>query len=455
METTTKFKALMRKTILIFLGIMLVFTMLSKTIYNFLLPVVKVEVLDKGKIETKLILEGKAGLDEKLIEKNRLKIEAPIGGQILECSIEEGQKVKQGEVLFIIEEENSKVKKLEKELERSKLLLEKESLLRQIQAIDEEIAMVLQDYEKQQEKINQITEDEELVELQEIIKKQEKEVALNQELYRIGAISKESYEESHSKWEGLKRKETNLKESKIENLEEEAHKFKLKEKTLINQRLELDKQSILNEKQMLMEDAKVDKKVVRAPISGYIYSFNISKQSLVEKGEVVGSIVSEGIPYRINFQVSSTQAKKIEVGDKVKWTLEQRKNDAVVFEKLKDKEEGMYTISCSILESLQKDIEEDRDFYTDLLVEVIQESGPYDQIVPNSAVIKQGGNNYIFIMEKQEGIWETAYKVRRVSCILLKEGDFNTAISTNIPNDAEIITRTSKPLKDGMAVSLE
>ncbi|MEG0086564.1 MAG: biotin/lipoyl-binding protein, partial [Niameybacter sp.] len=240
METGIKFKQIMGRSMLIFLGIMLALTILSKTIYTFLLPVVKVQEVEKGKIETKLIVDGKVGPDEKFIEKKQFKVEAPLEGKVADCQIEEGGKVQKGEVLFTLEEEQSEASLLKKELEHTKLLLEQESLDRQKQALEVERGKTQEAYQKQQDKISQVAEDAELIALQEAIQKQEQEVNLNEALYAIGAVSQEAYETSQNKREELKRKVEQLTQVKIENLEKELEALQAKETTLVNQQMEID-----------------------------------------------------------------------------------------------------------------------------------------------------------------------------------------------------------------------
>lgn len=458
METGIKFKQIMGRSMLIFLGIMLALTILSKTIYTFLLPVVKVQEVEKGKIETKLIVDGKVGPDEKFIEKKQFKVEAPLEGKVADCQIEEGGKVQKGEVLFTLEEEQSEASLLKKELEHTKLLLEQESLDRQKQALEVERGKTQEAYQKQQDKISQVAEDAELIALQEAIQKQEQEVNLNEALYAIGAVSQEAYETSQNKREELKRKVEQLTQVKIENLEKELEALQAKETTLVNQQMEIDKQSILNNHQLQVEEVDTGKRVVTAPISGYIQTLHTFEQDQVDKKEILAVIVPEDIPYRVSFEVSKVQAEKIKVGDKVKWTLERRKRDAEVIQKTLNQEKGAYTFTCEIedMEEMpQEVVQQDGTAYKSVLIEVVQASGPYEQIVPNSAIVKQEGQNYIFVMEKQEGTWGTTYKVSKINCTLLKEGDLNTAITAIVPTGAKVVVRTSKPLKEGMEVSLE
>ncbi|MEG0087010.1 MAG: HlyD family efflux transporter periplasmic adaptor subunit, partial [Niameybacter sp.] len=200
------------------------------------------------------------------------------------------------------------------------------------------------------------------------------------------------------------------------------------------------------------------KRVVTAPISGYIQTLHTFEQDQVDKKEILAVIVPEDIPYRVSFEVSKVQAEKIKVGDKVKWTLERRKRDAEVIQKTLNQEKGAYTFTCEIedMEEMpQEVVQQDGTAYKSVLIEVVQASGTYEQIVPNSAIVKQEGQNYIFVMEKQEGTWGTTYKVSKINCTLLKEGDLNTAITAIVPTGAKVVVRTSKPLKEGMEVSLE
>ena len=76
METENQLKRKIIKWGIGFLGIMLVMTIASKTIYTFLLPVVSTERIKPGKLETKISSEGKIGYDKLTIDARKVEVKA-------------------------------------------------------------------------------------------------------------------------------------------------------------------------------------------------------------------------------------------------------------------------------------------------------------------------------------------------------------------------------------------
>ena len=76
METENQLKKKIIKWGIGFLGVMLLMTIASKTIYTFLLPVVSTERVSSGKIETKILSEGKIGHDKLTIDARKVEVKA-------------------------------------------------------------------------------------------------------------------------------------------------------------------------------------------------------------------------------------------------------------------------------------------------------------------------------------------------------------------------------------------
>ena len=116
---------------IVFLGIVLFFTIVSKTIYTFLLPTVQVGRPSSGRIQEKILSSGKVGHDAQLIKAKQVKVQSEIEGKVTACYTEEGKHVKAGEALFeltgTLEESVAK----QQEQQRREISINKESLARE------------------------------------------------------------------------------------------------------------------------------------------------------------------------------------------------------------------------------------------------------------------------------------------------------------------------------------
>lgn len=78
----------------------------------------------------------------------------------------------------------------------------------------------------------------------------------------------------------------------------------------------------------------------------------------------------------------------------------------------------------------------------------------YDKLIPLTALREAGGSSYVLIAEIRSGILGESYTAVRVDVTVLKKDDNLAAVETNLPEEAKIITESSKYVKEGDRVRL-
>lgn len=82
-----------------FLGIVLFCTIVSKSIHDYLLPVVSTTNIVRGTVKVKQTVTGKIGLDEEQLREKQVILTSSIEGKMIDFSKVEGNHVEAGEVI--------------------------------------------------------------------------------------------------------------------------------------------------------------------------------------------------------------------------------------------------------------------------------------------------------------------------------------------------------------------
>lgn len=210
------------KLIGLFIVLMLIFTMISKTIYMNLLPVVAVDRPKSGSVETRLMLDCKVGLNEKILAKKTKQIRATMQGKIGNYKLEENMEVHQGDLICILYSEDAvDDESINKEaLEIEKLQINEDTVNRQISSLKQEIASEEKKYEAMKAKYNEIEKRFEIVSKDKEITEQAKALQINKELFEEGLIAESEYLETKNKLEMLTLERKSLINEEQNNLEE-------------------------------------------------------------------------------------------------------------------------------------------------------------------------------------------------------------------------------------------
>ncbi|HLP91356.1 MAG TPA: HlyD family efflux transporter periplasmic adaptor subunit [Nostocaceae cyanobacterium] len=94
--------------------------------------------------------------------------------------------------------------------------------------------------------------------------------------------------------------------------------LKKERETLVQQRLELQKQLIRNRQELQQVETDLNKSVIRAPITGVILQLKLRNPGqVVQPSEAIAQIAPENAPLEIKTFVSSQDIDKVEVGQRV------------------------------------------------------------------------------------------------------------------------------------------
>ena len=83
-----------------------------------------------------------------------------------------------------------------------------------------------------------------------------------------------------------------------------------------------------------------------------------------------------------------------------------------------------------------------------------QSDGSYDQILPLSAVREENGQTYCLTAEPVETVLGTEYEVKKVALTVLEKDSSNAAVKSNLSKDDQVITGSSKEIREGDKVRL-
>lgn len=452
MESNLLMKRKIIKLMLFFLMGMFVFTIISNTLYTFLLPKVQVEKVKLGMVETRIVTTGKIGLDEITTKSEKSILKSAIAGQIMMSQLEEGQEVKSGEELLVVKKIETESERAQREVEKVEIQIEKEELLRQKQVLLDTKEKEEKELLIKKEASSQKLDNYELLSIEEEIRMQETTFNLNKKLYNEELLAKEEYDASKEKLSLLYLKKVD-KEKEITNKNKEEIK-NLEENLLdaIGKIAEIQGKIILNEaKRIAKEETVVEEKII-SPINGYIYELNVKNGDMITSTDQIISVVPVDIKEQLIFNVPTKQADKISVGQDVNWLWNNNKERAVVVKKSYNVEADTMKITCEIDKELLSSLALGYKEYKSVDVEIVTNSENYNLIVPNSAIISEGAGNYVYSVEEVKGLFNTSYVVHKRQVFILKTGDTTSAIEGSIMENDQVIKSTNKALKDGIEV---
>ncbi len=455
MEKSKGFKQKIVKVIIGFVSVMLVCTIVSKTIYTYLLPVVRTTKAKSESIEVKTITTGKVGIDETQLKSAQAKLMPNISGKVVEVYKEELEEVKAGETICVVQKKDYEVSSKTHEIEYTQLLQQQDSLSRKKQSQEMSRQRLIEEYEEKKQELEQVKNLTKLVNLDESIASQEELVKADKELFEGGFLSKQEYQQEVQRLTELKRQRKDEEENTIEEIEEALKALDEKIDTLDESILELGEEQVLLSKKLELAQEEKSSEVIVAPISGYLYTLNVSEGAYVQENEVLGVILPADLSYSLSFEVSDEVASKIQTGQSVNFKLAQIMEKATVAKKQFSEESGNMKVIATLQEDTLRKLALDYKSYKMVSVEIVSSSSSYPCVVDNSAIQTIYTNHYVFVIEEKEGIGEKSYRVRRVSVTILEEGDYKTAIEGAINRETLIVNSNIGKLTDGAEVMLE
>ena len=439
---------------IIFVLLMFLFTMISKTIYTLLLPRVALDEVRAGAIQTDTFYNGKVGLDELSIEKMKLVIKGSNEGQVTRCYVKENALVKKGDPLIEIENQVNSDKQMEVQQTKNEIDINLAAYQREKQNIEEKYNRQRKVLVDKKAKLQDFTDDYEIIELEKQIQQKEQEVTNNEALFEVGAIAQNDRDKSKDDLKLLNERIKILKEQHDMNLEEEIKQLEEQLEELENSKKEQDDKIVLDQNKLLAMEEKQGKKTIYSPIDGIIYELKIGVGASAFQGDELLIIIPQDLPMTLTFRMSQDAADKVEMGTKVTWTKEENNKTAEVIKKTYDSEKEDMIVTCKVDEAEVTDWITDCKTYKNVKLSMTYKSPIYQTVVPTSAISQGGQSAYVYTVEEIDTIFEKKFVVHECDVRIIEEGDEVTAVE-GITEKTKIVVLTNKTLTDDGEVGLQ
>ena len=458
MKTMNRTKYIIQRGTILFCVAMGICTLAASTIYKNTLPVVTTATINSGIVENKYLMEGTLQKDPILLETQKQAIVATLSGELtFACSNSQDELIEAGNVLYVINEIAKTAKEKEQEaIEASTLEIEEESIARQKDYINREIIRIKNQCSELKQELAQVSTSYKVKNLKVDIENQKKVIDTNKALYEVGGITANECEEAENGLQKMQNELAEYVEEQEKAIQNEIDSQEERILTLKNELIALNEKKAINVKQSetyRQGDAISGSKVI-TPIEGYFKQNGYFKGQSVNKGDLLGEIIPEQIPYRLVFQLSEDREAIVNIGDKVIWATADRQQKAKVINKQK-REDNAYTIVCEVDEEVLEEMELTGNSCKKVEVRVEEKSEQYPYIVSNIAISMEANLYYIYTLDTLKSGLAGKHKVKKVNVNVLEEGDYVTAIEGAIESGEKIIETTNKQLRDGAEVALK
>ena len=426
-----KRKRVIRNASLIFLIIIILLTFFSKTISNFMLPVVECKNAYNGRLDTSIDTTGE------LKVLNTYKVTAYGAWVVKSVEVKESSTVKKGDVLAFVDRED--------------VMLDLE--MKEIDVLNSENELVT--YRDGYQGIDLAAYEDAAAEARNDVLEQKENLDVVNMLYENGADSLKSIKDAQNKLAAAnKNYEEKMKTIEIKKAEKDINEAEYRRSLGIRTReLELKK----NELQKLKENIPQNGEI-RSNLDGKVEKVLVEAGSVTAPGQVIFEMSDSNRKFNVQFKLNSRKARFIGIGDSIMVTAETPENVQLdgritVMEYLP--QEDMYQFTCTLdLSDEQKGISfDDRQR---VQVTAVKIDDAMSVLVPNSSVYEgQGGNCYMFVLKERKGILGDETYVEMITIEATDSDDTNTAISGISEPDANVVVNSTKALEDGMQVKVE
>lgn len=417
----------------IFLALMWLCTIISKSIYASRLPVVTTVVTEQKYVEHIVEVEGivVAG------EKN--PVTALSGLRIDKVMVQAGDRVEEGDVLFTIDMEDLKAIMEEKQTQIAKLqlqidtILKNEELARQKKALEEERARA--DYDAQAryqdtlvgraaEEINQAETDI------------EEQGGGNDAL--DDALQSAAYAEADAKWQ----RENTMKDA--ERRVEDILLPEAEDSTLSASRIELaDMQADLSQYQAVLD---INGQIT-AGSGGLITDVFISVGGRIPDSAVM-LIADDAVPCQFKAMLTKEQKKYVSLDDKADLKLDgSSKETEATVDYLAESESmpGNYEIYMNLPEG------KGTPGLSGIMTRT--ETGEkYPNCLPPSAVHRDNTRSFVYVVKEREGILGAEYYVEELNVKILDENENWIAVEGALDRESQVIVSATKEINNGEIV---
>lgn len=285
------------------------------------------------------------------------------GGVVQEIVTEEGSKVKKGDVILILSNENLDMQILNSEAD----LAEKENILRNTL-----IQMEQQKLSVEQEKLQ----------LQMDVRRNKRNYEAQKALYDDGLIAKEEYLKAEEDYE--------LSSSRLKLVKNRAKQDSLYRTTQIDQMQE----SLTNMRQnMMMIRKRKDNLTIKAPIDGELGLLDVVLGQSVAAGSKIGQINNLD-SYKIEAQIDEHYIDRVSAGLDATFERQSERYQAQIRKVYPEVRDGKFKADFKFVGQQPENIRSGQTYYLNL-----QLGQPVEAIlIPRGAFYQKTGGKWIYVM---------------------------------------------------------
>jgi len=451
-------KSFTHKAGFIFLSIVLFFTLLSQSLFNLLIPNVKVGYASSGRITKTIETTG-------IAHTTQVKtIYAQHGGKIISVDIETGGKVFNEDILLSYDKKDDETKAqiMALELERKRNFYNQSLSLRDRLAKASTDRYIILNRENE---IKQIKE--EMNSKQGDIDYLENQYNTYSQLYAVGGISQF---------------ELNTLENQLRQLYSELVDIQLNYEILLNAiqeenyrnelslaEAESEKSEKLEDMNYTIEDAFIDCRLAEIELDSYLKNLAESRHETslyegfvqhvyvlegqeIQNNEKICDVITPNPVFEAEFELSNEEATMVHSGDEVTIRYIGTQVNEISGMVIAVNNTGVTDNSKTIQVVFESEEIKDKQAVT---LYQQESSGVYDYVIPNSALKYDGSQYYVFGVVKQEKLLGTEYYTRKIPVYIADKNSEKTALVGSVNLLESLVISSNTPLKDNQRIYVE
>lgn len=401
-------KALKKKLLLIFFGVMILLTFFSNTINNFTLPRVKVEYPTSGALSKEIFASGV------IIPKGSQSEYTTLNTTVEAVHVKTGETVKQGQLIMSLDKTDAFNRYQEEVLNLKKLRLGMETVSQAGSDAGNHSLARKRDEAKQ--KYEADTRNYERI----------------KQLYDAGAESAQNYEKAESQMKTSAREYEQAHEDYEQGIKMAACNIEVQELKVASLKRELD--------------TKYD---IHAQCDGLVKEINFTSGSLVNSSKPLFVIADQSQGYEFKFSTSAELAAYLTRGDEFTISLKSRRQSLNgIVSRLVAGSEGQTDVFLDVKADGLAGGESGQAL-------ISKEIGSFDCLVSNAAVGKDSVDSFVWVIEERKGAFKNELYVKKLSVSVINSDSSKTALQKKSLNeDEEIVSQVERDrgLTDGCRV---
>lgn len=401
-------KALNKKLLLIFFGVMLLLTFFSNTINNFTLPRVKVEYSASGALSKEILASGE------IIPKASQSEYTTLNTTVEAVHVKAGDTVKIGELIMSLDKTDAETCYRQEVLNLQKLMLDKEtvnqnapgnhSLARKLDEAKQTYDSDCRNYER------------------------------SKQLFEAGAISNMDYENAQTEMKTSAREYDQAREDYEQGIKKAACDIQAQELKVANLKREID--------------TRYD---IHAQCDGLVKEVNFTAGILVNSSKPLFVIADQSQGYEFKFNTSAELAAYLIRGDEFTISLKSRRQSLNgTVSRLVSGSAGQTDVFLDVRADGLAGGESGQAY-------ISKEIGSYECLVANTAVGKDDKDSFVWGIEERQGAFKNELYVKKISVSVIDSDSSKTALQKkSLSEEQRIVSQVegNRGLTDGCRVLL-